>query len=61
MATKKLKPMMAWAGVVDDKIQAWRHMVQPYAEVYLTRKAARKNYEVVVRVKITPINGTRSR
>lgn len=55
MAKKRIKPIMGWAGVVEDKIHAWRHMEQPYAEIYLGRKNAKKNYERIVRVKITPV------
>lgn len=57
---KKMRPVLAWAGVVEDRI-AWDWCKDEYDHigqhsrpaVFLDRRAAARRYEHIIRVRIT--------
>lgn len=61
--SKKIKPVRAWAGVVDGVIPDWsaahKKNLQPLSmssfDIYKTREQARILYRRVIRVEIKPI------
>lgn len=58
MKRKKAKPVKAWAGVVDGKLDLPNPASMAfdgYMQVYVTRKLAKRYYECIARVIIKEI------
>jgi hypothetical protein len=53
-AAKLPPPIKAWAGVVDGKIHRWGQTQGSYYVIYSSRAMAKRHYEQVVRINITP-------
>lgn len=53
-AAKKVKPVLAWAGNVNDAID-FRPNDYPYSQIYKTRREAREYYGSVIRVEIREV------
>lgn len=60
----KVKPVKAWAGVVDGRILNWSHIVDqpinmPSYDIFASRKLAKLNYDEVIRVEICEVKPKR--
>jgi hypothetical protein len=57
-----IKPVLAWAGIVEGQIDFYPRCEYGYGEIYATRAAAKTKYHRVVRVRIclaTPVKAKR--
>lgn len=57
---KSVKPVRAWAGVVDGRIVNWSYLADqpidmPSYDIFASRKQAGFNYDEVIRVEISEV------